>query len=90
MEYRRIMFHLCIYAHSLGAITHETNTVLGLLLCLDDWIHNMAAQSSWAETCLLPIFPQPMCSGGSPESILPVHIPNSLHFSLSIPYLSLA
>lgn len=44
MEYLRIMRHFCIHACSICAITHETNTILGLLLGSDDLIHNMAAQ----------------------------------------------
>lgn len=45
MEYLRIMFRFSIHAYSIWAITHETNTILGLLLGSDDLIHNMAAQN---------------------------------------------
>lgn len=41
MEYLRIMIHSSIHTYSIWAITHETNTILGLLGSDD----NMAAQN---------------------------------------------
>jgi hypothetical protein len=43
--YLRMMFHFGIHAYSIWALTHEINTILGLLLGSDDLIHIMAAQN---------------------------------------------
>lgn len=91
MEYQRLMFHSSIRTCPIWAITHETNTILGLLGS-DDLIQNMAAQNEWAETYTRPILPQPTFAGATPsENMLAICVPNSTHnLSLSAPYLSLA
>lgn len=44
MTYLEIMSQFRIHTYSILAITHETNTILGLFGS-DDLIHNMAAQN---------------------------------------------
>lgn len=44
MEYLRIMSPFRTHTYSILAITHETNTILGLFGS-DDLIHNMSARN---------------------------------------------
>lgn len=78
------------HTYSILAITHETNTMLGLFGS-DDLTHSVSARNQWAGTYIHSILPQSTFSGDTPsKNVFIVHVHNSTYLLLSIPHLSLA